>query len=117
MNERLIEFLLRSEVANLPKEKQSLYKFIVDAEDSLVDIAETVDEFQQLLVKHSPYEQAVHHFNIPFKEIVYMMDEIETELNMKVSKRCEKVEWIDYTDQFSRSVTANNSKRIYLFIN
>ena len=117
MNERLIEFLLRSEVANLSKEKQRLYKFIVDAEDSLVEIAETVDEFQQLLVKHSPYEQAVHHFNLPLKEIVYMMDEIETELNRRVSKRCEKVEWIDYTYQFSQSATANSKRRIYLFIN
>jgi len=117
MNERLIEFLLRSEVANLSKEKKQLYKFIVDAEDSLVEIAETVDEFQHLLVKHSPYELAVHHFNLPFKEIVYMMDEIETELNRRVSKRCEKVEWIDYTYQFFQNATANSSRRIYLFIN
>jgi len=117
MNERLIEFLLRSEVANLPEEKKQLYKFIVDAEDSLVDKAETADEFHQLLLKHSPFEQAVRHFNLPFKEIVYLMDEIESELNRKVNRRSEKVEWIDYTGHFPRLARGDNRRSVYLFIN
>jgi hypothetical protein len=117
MNNGLMEFLLRSEVAKLPEEKKRLYKFIVDTEDSLAEKADTVDEFQRLLLKHSPFDQAVRHFNLPYKKIVHLMEDIEAELNRKISIRYKKVEWIDYTDHFPQTTIGDSRRRVFLFIN
>lgn len=117
MNDQLMEFLLRSEVAKLPEEKKRLYQFIVDAEDSLAQQADNADEFHQLLVKHSPYNLAVRHFKLSYKKVAQLMNDIEAELNKKIEIRCKKVEWIDYTDQFVKLSAGDNRKQVFLFIN
>ena len=116
MNDRLMEFLLRSEVAKLPQEKKRLYQFIVNAEDSLAQQADTADEFRRFLVKHSPYDLATHHFKLPYKKIAQLMDDIEVELNEKIETRYKKVKWIDYTDQFTGLAVGDNRKQVFLFI-
>lgn len=117
MNGRLMEFLLRSEVAKLPQEKKHLYQFIVDAEDSLAQQANTADEFRQFLVKHSPYDLATRHFKLPYKKIAQLMNDIEAELNEKIEIRYKKVKWIDYTKQFTGVAEVNCRKKVFLFIN
>ncbi|MFJ8065661.1 hypothetical protein ACIQYS_13595 [Psychrobacillus sp. NPDC096426] len=113
MNERLVEFLFRSEVAKLPDHKREFYRFIVNTEDSLAEKAENVDEFCQLLLKHSPFDLAVSRFNLPYDNVVRWMEEIEAELHEKIEVRCQKVEWIDYTNHFPQV----EGKRVFLFKN
>ena len=113
MNERLMEFLLRSEVAKLPDDKREFYQYIVNTEDRLAEKAETVDEFCQLLFKHSPFDMAVSRFNLPYDKVVRWMQEIDAELHEKIEVRCQKVKWIDYTNYFPQA----KNKRIFLFMN
>lgn len=81
MNDKLMEFLLRSEVRKLSDEKRQVYQFIVTEEDLLAAKAETANQLLQLLTKHSPYRLAARHFNMTFEEITCLMQEIETELS------------------------------------
>ncbi|MFJ7971657.1 hypothetical protein [Psychrobacillus sp. NPDC096389] len=113
LNERLMEFLLRSEVAKLPDDKREFYQFIVNTEDRLAEKAGTVDEFCQLLLKHSPFHLAVSRFNLPYDQVVKWMEEIDGELHEKIQARCQKVEWIDYTNHFPQV----EGKRVFLFMN
>lgn len=117
MDARLMEFLLRSEVAKLPEEKRKIYQYIVAAEDSLAQRADTADEFRRLLLLHSPFDRAVQHFKLPYEKLVELMNEIEAELSRKVEERCEKVKWQDYTESFMGTEKGNSGKRVFLFIN
>ncbi|MBF6633457.1 MAG: hypothetical protein ITG06_05185 [Planococcus sp. (in: Bacteria)] len=117
MNERLMEFLLRSEVAKLSEKKRRLYQFVIDSEDSLAQKANTADEFRQLLVQHSPYDLAAKRFNLSYDQLLQSMNDIETELNEKISIRCKKVKWIDYSNAFSQSSNKDDNKRVFLFLN
>lgn len=117
MNDRLMEFLLKSEVAKLPEEKKRLYQFIVDTEDSLAQRADTADEFHRLMVKHSPYDLASRYFKIPFEKVAELMNDLEAELNEKIEIRYKKVKWIDYTDQFIGPAAGDNRKQVFLLIN
>lgn len=117
MNERLMEFLLRSEVEKLTQEKKKLYKFIIKHEDLLAGQAETADQFRHLLVVHSPYELAGRYFDVPVEKVMQAMDKIEAELNEKIEQRCSRVKWIDYTDHFPQTAGALDDKRVYLFVN
>ena len=117
MNGRLMEFLLKSEVEKLSEENKRLYKFIVENEDLLAQQADTADQFRELLVEQSPYLQASHYFGIPFAKIFQQMNEIETELNIRVEKRCEQAKWIDMTDRFFKNSIGANEKKIFLFMN
>ncbi|HSI66865.1 MAG TPA: hypothetical protein VK947_05580 [Planococcus sp. (in: firmicutes)] len=117
MNERLMEFLLRSEVEKLSQEKKKLYKFIIKHEDLLAKQAETADQFRHLLVVHSPYELAGRYLDMPVRQVMKEMEGIETELNERIEQRCSRVEWIDYTEHFSQTAGASDDKRVYLFVN
>ena len=116
MNERLLEFLLKSEVEKLSEEKKSLYKFIVENEDLLAQQADTVNQFHQLLVHQSPYKLASRYFNIPYSIVFQLMNEIETELNINVEKRYEQSKWIDMTDRFSHRSIGAGERKVFLFI-
>ena len=117
MNDRFMEFLLRSEVDKLPQEKKQLYQFIINAEDCLAQEADTADEFHRLMGKHSPYNLASRHFKMSFKKIALVMNDIEAELNEKIESRYKNAEWIDYTDQFTGLAEGHNRKQVFLFIN
>ena len=117
MNGRLMEFLFKSEVEKLSEEKKSLYKFIVKNEDLLAQQADTADQFRRLLVDQSPYRLASRYFEIPFAKVFQQMNEIETELNIRVEKRCEQAKWIDMTDRFSNTSIGKREKKVFLFIN
>jgi hypothetical protein len=117
MDARLMEFLLRSEVAKLPEEKRRIYQYIVAAEDSLAERADTADEFRRLLLLHSPFDRAVEQFNLPYDRLVELLNEIEAELGRKVEERCKGVKWHDYTETFIGAEKSNSGKRVYLFIN
>lgn len=117
MNERLMEFLLRSEVEKLSQEKKKLYKFIIKHEDLLAQQAETADQFRHLLVVHSPYSLASRYFELPVEKVMQTMNNIEAELNERIEQRCSKVEWIDYTDHFIQNAGTSDDKRVYLFVN
>lgn len=117
MNEKLVEFLLRSEVRKLSEEKRRLYEFIVKEEDQLAQIASTANHFLQLLEVQSPYEHAAHHFNLPIERVFHLMTRIEDELSEKIEKRYEKVMWVDYTNYTSHQQNLNQNKFVFLFIN
>lgn len=117
MNERLMEFLLRSEVEKLSAEKRKLYKFIIKHEDLLAQQAETADQFRHLLVVHSPYELAGRYFDLPVVKVMQAMEKIESELNDRIEQRCSRVKWIDYTDHFSQIAGDSGDKRVFLFLN
>ena len=61
MNDKLMEFLLRSEMSKLTDEKRQVYQFIVTEEDLLAEKAETADQLLQLLTKF-PYRRASRQF-------------------------------------------------------
>lgn len=117
MNERLMESLLRSEVKKLSEKKRSLYQFVIKIEDSLAQSANTADHFLSLLVEYSPYELAGHQFDLPIKEVVRLMNDIEEELNKKIEIRCARSKWIDYTDRLQQTNDEEGEKQLFLFIN
>jgi Na+/phosphate symporter len=117
MHERLRASLLRSEVKKLSEEKRSLYQFVIELEDSLVEIAETADHFLSLLAEKSPYERASQHFGLPVIKVIRLINDIEEELNEKVERRYERSKWIDYTDQLKQMGAVEGEKQLFLFIN
>ncbi|MBT2570751.1 hypothetical protein [Planococcus sp. ISL-110] len=117
MNERLIDFLWKSEVARLPLERRRLYEFVIKAEDALAEKAETADEFCKLLLADSPVNAAMNRFQWPYEKVVFTIMETEEELHQKVEHRLKKVKWIDYSGSI-KSITANNNgEYLFLFIN
>ncbi|WP_033541157.1 hypothetical protein [Planococcus sp. CAU13] len=116
VNERLMDFLWRSEVARLPEERRSFYRFIVEKEDLLAEAAMNVEEFRSLIIKESPVDLAVEHFNLPYDDIVNLLMEIEEELGQKVDIRFNRVKWIDFTDHFPINTRNNKEKQLFLFI-
>ncbi len=117
MNERLMDFLWRSEVARLPEEKRHLYQFIVDEEDLLAEKAVTVEEFQSLLINKSPVALAANRFGLSYDCIVSTLMEIEAELDKKIRIRCKKVKWIDFTGHSIENTSIKSDKHLFLFIN
>lgn len=112
-----MELLLKSEVKKLPEDKKLLYQFIIDIEDSLVEKSNTADEYLRLFKEHSPYAMASRHFNIPVSTIAKLMNDIEEELRERIEERCNKLQWIDYTDQFIGASSENNRRLVFLFMN
>ena len=117
MNGRLMELLLKSEVEKLSEENKRLYKFIVENEDLLAQQADTADQFRELLIEQSPYLLASHYFGIPFATVFLQMNEIETELNIRLEKRCEQAKWIDMTERFFKNSIGESEKKMFLFMN
>ncbi len=117
MNEKLNDFLLRSEVGKLTDEKRRLYEFIVNEEDQLAQKANTANHFLQLLEVYSPYEHAAHHFNLPYEKVFHFMNRIEEELSGKIEKRYKKMMWVDYTDYRKHQYTGSSKKFVFLFVN
>ncbi|AUD15093.1 MULTISPECIES: hypothetical protein [unclassified Planococcus (in: firmicutes)] len=115
MNDGMIAYLLKSEVAKLGEEQRQLYRFIIELEDALAEQADTVEEFRRLLVLHSPFEQAAYRFNRSLKEIATMMQQIEAELGDKIEARRERAKWLDYTDRFAGEA-GQEDKQVFLFI-
>ncbi|KGR75211.1 hypothetical protein [Ureibacillus sinduriensis] len=117
MNEQILELLLKSEVKKLPDDKRQLYQFIIDIEDSLVEKSNSVDEYLRVFKAHSPYAIASRYFNMPFNTVAELMNEIEDELAERIEERCEKLKWLDYTDQFIEASCENNRRQVFLFMN
>ncbi|MFP3356405.1 hypothetical protein R0K17_03520 [Planococcus sp. SIMBA_143] len=115
MNDGMIAYLLKSEVAKLGEEQRQLYRFIIELEDALAEQADTVEEFRRLLVLHSPFEQAAYRFNRSLKEVSIMMQQIEAELGDKIEARRERAKWLDYTDRFAGEA-GQEDKQLFLFI-
>ncbi|GGA42676.1 hypothetical protein [Psychrobacillus lasiicapitis] len=113
MNERLVEFLFRSEVAKLRDDKREFYQFIINIEDTLAERAENAEEFCQLLLKYSPVDVAASRFNLSYDRVVQRLEAIDAELHQKIEARSQKVEWIDYTHHFPLV----EGKRVFLFKN
>ena len=116
MNDGMIAYLLKCEVAKLADEKQQMYRFITKLEDALAEQADTVEEFRRLLALHSPFEQAAYRFNRSFKEVSVMMQTMETELGDKIKARCERAKWLDYTDCLVGE-SGQADKQVFLFLN
>ncbi|HSP22073.1 MAG TPA: hypothetical protein VLQ20_07060 [Planococcus sp. (in: firmicutes)] len=116
MNERLVEFLRKSEVSRLPDEKRKLYEFIIEAEDALAEKAATVDEFFSLALTNSPINAAMNRFHLPYDQVVSLLMDIEEELNIKIKRRSEKVKWIDFSEKYNRNTDGDRKKHLFLFI-
>lgn len=117
MNERLMEFLWKSEVSRLSAEKKRLYQFIVEKEDNLAEGAVTVEDFYERLMTQSPVELAVAHFKLPYNKIVKSLMEIEMELAHKISVRSNNVKWIDFTNHTIEINRTDKKKLLFLFVN
>ncbi|MGM0896578.1 MAG: hypothetical protein ACQEV0_01685 [Bacillota bacterium] len=115
MNDGMIAYLLKCEVAKLGDEQRQLYRFITDLEDALAEQADTVEEFRSLLAIHSPFEQAAYRFNRSFTEISTMMQKIEAELGEKIETRRERAKWLDYTDCLVGEA-GQADKQVFLFM-
>lgn len=117
MNERVLDFLRKSEVSRLPEEKRKLYEFITAAEDALAEQAATADEFFSLVLTESPITSAMNHFRLPYDKVVSLLTEIEEELHVKIKQRSEKVQWIDYSDKCNSATEGERKNQLFLFIN
>lgn len=115
MNDGMMAYLLKCEVAKLSEDKKQLYRFITDLEDALAEQADTVEEFRGLLTVHSPFEQAAARFNRSFAEISAKMQAIEAELARNMQARCERAKWLDYTDCLVGEA-GQADKQVFLFI-
>lgn len=117
MDERLLDYLLKSEITRLPEEKRKLYQFVIEAEDSLAEKAGTVDDFYSLVLADSPVNAAMNHFQWPYDKVVAMLMEVEEELDRNVKLRSRNVKWIEFkANSDSKSIDAEN-KKLFLFIN
>lgn len=117
MNDRLMDFLWRSEVGRLPEEKRRFYEFIIEAENSLAEKAETADEFCRLLLADSPVNLAMEHFGCPYDKVVQMIMKIEEELNQKIALRSKNVKWIEFSGKNGSLPIAEKGRQLFLFIN
>lgn len=117
MNERLLDFLRRSEVSRLPEEKRKLYEFITAAEDALAEKATTADEFFSLVLTESPINLAMKHFKLPYDQVVSLLTDIEDELHVKIKQRSEKVQWIDFSEKYNQNTDGERKNHVFLFIN
>ncbi|WP_422124540.1 hypothetical protein DHX103_06890 [Planococcus sp. X10-3] len=115
MNERLMDFLLKSEIARLPEEERKLYQFVTEAEDSLAEKAATVDEFYSLVLADSPVNAAMNYFQWPYDKVVAMLMDVEVELDWKIKQRNKRVKWIEFKTK--RDAIAAENKKLFLFIN
>lgn len=115
MNDGMIAYLLKCEVARLTEDQRQLYRFITDLEDALAEQADTVEEFRRLLALHSPFEQAAYRFNCSFAEVSEAMKKIEAELGDKIEARCERAKWLDYTDCLIGE-SGQADKQVFLFV-
>lgn len=116
MNERLVEFLWKSEVSRLTDEKRKLYEFIIEAEDTLAEKAATVDEFFRLALVDSPINAAMNHFQLPYNQVVSLLMDIEEELNIKIERRSKKVKWIDFSEKYNPDIAGERKNYLFLFI-
>ncbi|MFS0820724.1 hypothetical protein [Bacillus sp. 1P02SD] len=116
MNDHLIELLLKSVVATLPKEHRELYEYIVDLEDNLASKSKTSQEFMSLLVKHSPHKQAARHFNLGYGETIKLMREIEGEIDRGISIRLKNKKWIDFTDKVRQQEGKESADNTFYFL-
>lgn len=117
MNERLMDFLLKSEVARLPEEKRKLYQFVTEAEDSLAEQAATVDEFYSLVLADSPVNSAMNYFQLPYDKVVAMLMDVEEELDRRIKKRSNRVKWIEFKSHHKPGTLDDGNKKLFLFIN
>jgi len=117
VNERLMDFLLKSEIARLPEEKRKLYQFVTEAEDSLAEKAVTVDDFYSLVLADSPVNAAMNHFQWPYDKVVAMLMDVEGELDRKVKLRSKGVKWVEFKLKSDSKTIDNGNKQLFLFIN
>lgn len=117
MNERLLDFLRKSEMKKLAEEKRKLYEFITDAEDILATKAATADEFLSMVLEESPINAAASRFNLPYDQVVSKLADIEEELHVKIQQRSEKVKWIDFSDKVHPGEADGRETRLFLFMN
>ncbi len=117
MNERLLDFLRKSEVNRLPEEKRKLYQFIIEAEDALAEKAATVDEFFNFVLADSPINMAATHFQMPYDRVVKMLSKIEDELHVKIEHRSRQVKWIDFSEKQNSNKAGEYPTQLFLFIN
>lgn len=117
MSEHLLEILTRNIVSSLSTERRQLYQFIVHLEDELAQQADTSDHFLSLLVKHAPHEQAAKRFNLPYGEVIKLMQEVENEIDEKLQLKIKKVKWIDCTEIIAKKREKTSRKTsLYLFV-
>ncbi|RIW29010.1 hypothetical protein D3H55_20010 [Bacillus salacetis] len=100
MNEHLMEMMARDIVAALPSQKRDVYQYVVGIEDELASQSQTTEQFMSLLAKHTPHKQAASHFNMTYGQLMKIMREIETEIDLQLKRKIKKVEWVDCSDQF-----------------
>lgn len=117
MNERLMDFLLKSEIARLPEEKRKLYQFVTEAEDSLAEKAATVDEFYSLVLADSPVNAAMNYFQWSYDRVVGTLMAVEEELDQKIKQRSKRVKWIEFKAGQSPKTMDAGSNKLFLFIN
>lgn len=117
MDERLLDYLLKSEITRLPEEKRKLYQFVIEAEDSLAEKARTVDDFYSLVLADSPVNAAMNHFQWPYDKVVAMLMEVEEELDRNVKLRSRNVKWIEFKANADSKSIEEENKRLFLFIN
>lgn len=117
MNERLMDFLLKTEIARLPEEKKKLYEFVTEAEDSLAEKAGSMDEFYNLVLTDSPINSAMHYFQWPYDKVVTILMDVERELDWKIKMRSKRVKWIEFKQKRDPKTMDEGNKKLFLFIN
>lgn len=117
MNERLMDFLMKSELARLPEEKRKLYQFVTEAEDSLAEQAASVDEFYSLVLADSPVNAAMNYFQWSYDQVVEVLMDVEEELDRRIKQRSNRVKWIEFKHHHKPGTLDDGSKKLFLFIN
>jgi hypothetical protein len=116
VSDRIIELLIKSVVATLPKEHQQLYEYIVDLEENLAKESQTSQEFLSLLVKYSPHQQAARRFNLDYEETIKLMREIEGEINKKIDIRLKNKVWMDCTEEVRKRKGKESGNNTFYFL-
>ncbi|MGM0920481.1 MAG: hypothetical protein ACQEWW_04515 [Bacillota bacterium] len=117
MNEKLMNILTRSIIAGLPQKKKNLYQYIESLEDRLASQCETKEQFLNLLIQRSPFQQAANHFCMTVDETYRLMKQIENEINRELEKKIDKHKWIDYTEKVIKNQEKTKQKmKYFLFV-
>ncbi|USK32428.1 hypothetical protein LIT25_17720 [Bacillus sp. F19] len=118
MNEKLMNVLTRSIIAGLPPKKKNLYQYIESLEDRLASQCETKEQFLNLLIQRSPFQQAAVHFCMTVDETYRLMKQIENEINRELDKKIDKHRGIDYTEKVMKNQgNTHQDKKYYLLVN
>ncbi|KYG33373.1 hypothetical protein [Alkalihalobacillus trypoxylicola] len=82
-----LDFFHRRAISRLKKEERDIYLFIIQREFKLESIAESPQEYLQLLREDSPILKAAHYFGMDASRVKEILDKAEATIENYIKVR------------------------------